>query len=281
MRVYIVHSADQQIDQIVEVIRALRAEPITWENLHPGDTLASVLEAVRAADAVVALISDDASPNVFIEIGAALGARIPVLAFSESSSVASDLVGVQIVNLLGAAATSEALQLHLELFLDSIRDLDDERSISSRASTPLAPIPHLAKNSLTQGHSFEMAVAEVFVRAGVARLEMTNPRARDLGFDFVASLESVERSLRVILVEATTVHRRNELEKRLVKLSAAALEVGGFGVLVYDDEHTRTEMRPVASNVTSIGLSQLISRLQRQPLDQLLLRERNRAVHSK
>lgn len=106
MKVYISHSrlpGDERLAaQISEALDAAGHEPIKLDPyVHSSDLVAAASAAIRSADAVVALPASG-NPNVFFEIGLAMGVDVPALiAAPAGAALPRHLMSVPFVQMTG------------------------------------------------------------------------------------------------------------------------------------------------------------------------------------
>jgi predicted nucleotide-binding protein len=129
-RVFLIHGRNEPARRaLTAFLRSLGVIPIEWTNLiAAGDSWrAQMLDVLRSAletsSAVIALLApespgaDDASPNVLLELGVALGLAPTktVVVTAGPVHIPSDLAGLHVIHLSNATTGRDALRTRLRL----------------------------------------------------------------------------------------------------------------------------------------------------------------------
>jgi hypothetical protein len=252
------------------------------------------------ADAVVAVFLASRPPPqrlgaVLVEIGIALGRRVPVLVVAKPSLTMPFLSGTPRVDYGG---DGDLLAAQLGLLLHGVEmgspgsgsshpASSATPSTSTTRSVPSSAGPSLRSAQLT-GLEFEQAVSDVLASTGAEVLQEGQRASQPDRADFTLYFPSHPKDLGVVLVEAKSfvghpdhprdpATRRRALREAAYQLSLQVISTGaGLGVLVYDGH---TQHVPPTPLTVAISLEELARLLTERPLDEVLRRARNEAIH--
>jgi len=255
----------------------------------------TVLAEIQAADAVIAVISEETS-NVFFEIGMAVGLRKPVLALL-SPGITVPAFGSSFNYLTTDLADSEVLRLAVKRFLHKPRERHKKRRKKRRkkqlirksdSQIPGTPV-HAIIEQLSvlrqsgDGYALERTVAELLRAAGVSTVEQYKGAA-DRGVDFAVWSDELRSSLgSPILIEVKS-SKLDEMSFQIAysRLAKLVQESGSAaGLFLYLDKGGRRFQKPAnwIPSVLWFDLEDFAKRLSRKSFATVLVEHRNRIVH--
>jgi hypothetical protein len=225
---------------------------------------------------------------IYVEIGVAVARSLPLLAVVEPPGPLSPaLAGLTTVT--SSIGNTEALRLHLGLFLRSVLTASADRRIPLQTTTAANLVPAAYRVRLEELRdspphervvAFEQLVSDLLRDAG-AQIEERPPSSPDVGVDIAAFLPGEEQRLGSLLVEVKSeMLTGSDLGREQQKLSAQVLQTrSGLGLLVYNEATIGARKIPSAPLVFRLGIDELLTELEVRSLSDLLIRARNRAVH--
>jgi len=239
------------------------------------------------ADAVIAVLLRKRPPKqrldaMLVEVGIALGRQLPVLLLADQQLALPPLVGVPRIDTTMAAAKADSslLGTKINLFLRGV-----ESRISRRPSQDISIGPgstHPISSETVSGLTFQSQVGEVLRSTGVEVLRAGHLTPGSERADFAIYLPGVHPELGIVLVEAKQFSRgstnKDNLNRAALQLSKQVLNAhASLGLLLYDGGELRLPATPL---VVSMPLNELANRLADAPLDAVLRRARNEAIHA-
>lgn len=237
MKVFISYSAkDHDIAKsVVEALISRNIVPIDpMSNMIGGDLLSEISSSVRSADAVIAILSTK-TPNVFLELGLAIGSGIPVLiAAAPGEPLPSDISAIPYVELTGDNPL-DARTIANRLTNFHIRERKPLQNFDSAEATLRAAINDPIFLDSIKPQEFERLIAKLFKEKGF-KINFTK-ETQDSGFDFV--LESPKHD-GVILVEAKKLSSQSKVSVDTVRKLLSAIPIVGatMGILVTTSGYT-------------------------------------------
>jgi len=223
-RVFIAHSFERDRDFIDGLKKMFRdfgfavADPATEAS---NDVLSGVISAIQSADVLVAVVGSD-RPNVFFEIGVAVGARKGVLLVSENVEVVpSDLRLFPCVSRSGNPwiDASEVTRRVANLKSPHSKAVRSYGSVLSKLRTFISDPDYF--DSLTPV-TFEKLVMDWFLERGLCKKEeKTRP---DAPFDFIVEWPNESKP---IVVQVKKLSRQSRVSINHVReLQVSAVSVG-------------------------------------------------------
>jgi hypothetical protein len=225
---------------------------------------------------------------IYVEIGVAAGRELPLLVVAEPPGPPSPaLAGLTTV--ITSLGNEEALRLQLGLFLRRVEAGPPAQRLALPPTTRahLVPAAYLARlqavrnSPLTQrGLAFEQLLSDLFRDAG-AQVEQRAPGSPDLGVDIAAFIPGEEQRLGTLMIQVKSGTLTGPaLRQEQQKLSTQVLQArAGLGLLIYDQATLGARETPPAPLVFCLGIDELLTELEGQPLSAVLVQARNRAVH--
>ncbi|WP_157360678.1 hypothetical protein [Amycolatopsis thermoflava] len=283
MRVHIAAPTITDTTTLTSVLTELETDYTTgdWGDLPE--------QSVDMDAAVVVLPAADTPDieNLLVEAGIAVGQGIPVLIVTERDVPDALLRSTQVVRLEAAALRAEALKFHLSLFLQRIgkgvRTDEEAARLPLLTSTDLRNFHERLEEVRAQGRnrwqSYEDLVHSIFTSAGA---DIVAPRDRtDRGFDFAVALPRLTQNFGPLVVEVKTSSSPRILRESARKLAGIVMrEHLGLGLLLFDQTERSTSVSvPTVPMVITMSFDELLSKLEREPLERALIRARNEAVH--
>lgn len=287
MRLFIA-SSDRLATKVIS--DALRARGIDSASASSPAGFQATLNDKGGVDGVVAWLSGDqeAQAGVMFELGFAEGRGLPVLALCDEHRPEFGFLKQRPVVVLGGLSNQPALEFQLSGFAASLK-LPEPLS-SGRSSKP-SDLPSVnsalahARRQVEEGRqnvfALERFAADLLESVGAIvgpSEERSGGRDR---FDFAISVPGLELHGGPVAVEVKSVSTRSTLYKAAQQLQSAVLQShSSLGLLLYDDgrlPQSASPLKPVPM-VVMLGLEDLIARLGRMPLAEVIEDARNAAV---
>jgi hypothetical protein len=282
MEVFLSASTDADTRVLREALEELGVEVLTTTEVASGSGLLSVLDPT---DRLVALLQDSPTGNaaVLVEIGIAIGMRLPVLVIVPPGSPIPAALGDVIV-VRSAADDLEALRLPLKLFLRieptpppvlsgiSISPASHEQVDLDRFRQQLG----LLEETGGTGRDLVTLVADLLRYSG-AQVEEQPSWGEGSRPDIALAIPGEEERLGTVIVELKSSRDRTTLESAASQLVEYVLALrGGLGLLLYPGSELQLPTTPMT---VSLSLDRLLTELSDRPLADVLIRARNEAVH--
>jgi hypothetical protein len=254
--------------------------------------LDTTVELIRAANAVLVVLTDHHSPNTLVETGLAMGLGRPVLLIAEDSAISDGLVPDPLLSRLPRVRAKlgdrDALRFHVGAFLDGV----EQRPPADRSpQRPRQPSVQLTRKRTTRpSHpesELERRLLSSFEDAQEVEAVLLEPQldgSRRFRPDFALWLRDprqvIPNPLIIELVGGEAV-RRGSGERRLVQLQKYASHTGvGAVMLVEDAEGRSLSLLNLSPLIFRIGLSELEGLLLAEQLVPEMMRARNSLAHS-
>jgi hypothetical protein len=237
MKVFISYSVkDKDIaTSLVEALISRNMEPIDpMSSIIGGDLLSEISSSVRSADVVIAILSTK-TPNVFLELGLAIGSGLPVLIVaSPGEALPSDISAIPYVELTGDNSR-DAHNILNRLENLHIRERKPPQNFDSAEAKLRAANNDPSFLDSIKPQEFETLIAKLFEEKGF-KINPTK-ETRDSGFDF--ALESPKHD-GVILVEAKKLSSQSKVSVDTVRKLLSAIPIVGatMGILVTTSGYT-------------------------------------------
>jgi hypothetical protein len=225
---------------------------------------------------------------ILVEIGVVVGKGIPTLIITEPDSTPTPALAT-VPRVAAHLDDRDTLQLHLSVFartssLASRRaphsaDLDLPRSGLDAKSERVRLHEILNAPGPPSGIAFEQFVIDLLSQAG-GQVE-SNVWAEDQGIDAVIGIGGPSGTSLVTLVEVKRLSRSSASLRRAADqlLQYLAARRADLGLIVVDQHVSDAAREALPPMILALSADELIDRLAQEPLDQMLRRARNRAVH--
>jgi hypothetical protein len=298
MRCLIMAARDAPITALLTVLTEQGLEPVSSVDLGAGASLgAADLADITFAVAVLPETVGDTRPvapgraAILVEIGIAVGRGIPTLVITDPDSPPTQALAT-----MPQAAIDlkdrDTLRLHVGVFA---RTSIAEHRLASRpteldlASTKLDAATErgrlheiLDRSGPVPALTFERFVVDLLSRAAGGQVE-TNAMVREVdgGVDAVIGLGGPNGPPLVILVEIKRLRRSPAglAEAAHQLLHYLATRRADLGLIVLDQPISDAARDALPPMILAFSADELLDQLAREPLDQILRRARNRAVH--
>jgi hypothetical protein len=287
---FIVAPIGTDLSDLIPIVEDAQWLVLNVEGASPESTdyLAPTSALIAASDAVIALLDSKPNPSLLMEIGYALGAGKPLLTFGDPSkggiSTSSELLSAASV-VEATVANTQALRLHVQAFLEGVRNRNSSTDVNARRRTLAKHIAEPRGDLLES--SIEREVANNLENAPEVVQYKAQPlarRSRPYTPDFVVWLGGEQRQFGnpvVIEVKSRPLGRRDK-EQLLDRLShyAHVADVTTFIVVVQGTSRPHPRLICSLPLVFEIGLDLFEGLCTGGSLVEALLRERNRFFHS-
>jgi hypothetical protein len=264
---------------------------VDWLTQSPTPPVDFVCAVLRERD------NRDAEAAVFVDIGVALGRRIPVFLIVEPRRK-TPLVVAGLTRVEADVSNEEALELHLGQFLRAIRrgkpaaqPAEGQRPALSQEEAELAHArlralrPASGSASGLASQRFERLMLDL-LDTGEAAVSAIH-ESRDLGHDLALWTDDASPVLDgPVLVQlklwADTAGRglKTAVDTFANQLNRQPIP---FGLLIYHsmggDERGLVPLEPSQARVVTVSAHELVDMLSRQPLSRLLISMRNAVMH--
>jgi nucleoside 2-deoxyribosyltransferase len=291
MKVYISHSANTEIGPLRNL---LEREGVSFRDSYdptsPTDFQETVSEELRAADSVIAVITEGAR-NVFFELGFALALRKPVLALLTPGTVLPSFL-MPLNYLTSDLTDSEVLRVAVSRFLDKSK-VRHSRSKKTRKGSVVEQQGRIPSESFAQqlsilrgsGNALEVQrVVGLILRSAEAVTVEENRGANDRGVDFAVWSNALQRSLgNPLLIEV----KASKLDEHSFQLAYTRLirqvrESGSAsGLLLYLDSDGKRFKKPEGwlPSVLWLDAEDFARQAAEKSFPEVLVQQRNRSVH--
>lgn len=239
--------------------------------------------AVWDADAVVAGLfarrpSQQQRSAVLVETGIALGRGTPVLLLTRENVPVPALTGVPRIE--ASLDDPETLALKLDLFLQGVRGgAPRQPAAGIVTSSKQRPQP----TNYATGYELERTVADLLASSGSVLFTELRPNSPSDRPDLAFYVKGSEIDLGLILVEVKRINtaewsrRLRDASHQLARYVAQAN--AGLGLVVYDGDKVPLQRRTLAPQIVAISLANLRGELLERPLEDIVRRLRNEAIH--
>ena len=230
MKVFIVHSVRDR-ELVTSVVNLLREDGqevfVSAELAVTGNFLSEISAAIRSADVLVAVVTAG-NPNVFYELGLAVGASVPTLITAHAGEVIpADLASIPYVQLTDDLLRDAQTIVRRAKDLEGLSLTRAARFTSAEAALRAATRDPAVLEALGPAE-FERLVVELFRERGYE--VATTPATRDAGVDLVITSQ---RDKKVVLVEVKKLSRQSRVSVEAVRklLGAVSLMSAPLGML--------------------------------------------------
>lgn len=282
--VFVICKVGSNIRPLIETLRGLNLEPLN-DVVAQGS---STLELITKADLVCAVIEESSNPNVFMELGYALGRGLPVAIFIDGDSdgrLPSDISGFSFFSV--PLHDVAALKFHLQVFLQNLdiasppkpngrRKSDKQLSASSKVVTSGFPESQLEREVL---HTLEMSAEIKSIAPQPGGIE---PRTFIPDFAvWLSASTTVVQSPMVIEIKEPR-HSEETIDKAVAQLSqyVAASDARTAILLINNSNRSPLRIVHLAPLVFVADIETFKDLLLRGELVKTLSTERNRFAHS-
>jgi hypothetical protein len=242
---------------------------ITQTTAPSGDSQLSPYSAILASDLVVALV-DRASPNVYLEIGVAIGAGKPVILIADPvAPMPFDLASVPCVSYSRDPTKDLAALDHALSRFDYVsKKLPTRRWSATKELSTFTSDPN--RFAAMDSERFEYLVADVLRKKGL-EVERVPPHLQSR-CDFVGSLWN-DRAKIVVEAKKLPAHNRVSIEQ-VHRLREAATLLGAVaGLLISSSGFTSAAIALAAEKGPQLILLSLNEFLRSKTVSKLLISE--------
>lgn len=229
----------------------------------------SVADAIRRADAVIAVVSGnrDISSAILVEIGIAIGIGKPVMVLWDEACPSANRLPAETRTARLNLTNLDALRFHVRLFLAEVSSWGAEQRGRSRERRPIATaeisslsreLQTLQRNSQA-GAEFQSWVEALFIAAGATSI--AGDANNDPGFDLVVGALPGAAVNAPILVEVKTRADGASIQSIAGRLEAAVTrERAALGVIIVLEFKDRAGMElERGGRVVVLGASDLLA----------------------
>jgi hypothetical protein len=247
----------------------------------------SIEKEIESSDFLVAVFCTDApNANVLYEIGFARGAKKPLFLVMEGLEAIPKFLQDE-VYVRASLDNQDLISFYMDQFLSKYR-----RSVKKQSPRPKKASMKLDRSCLEEKlrhigeHGTEMAfivlVKELFSSEGF--VVDTSDGTRDKGVDMSTWIDSLEPTFgNPILIELKAGDLSEQILERTEERMRRYLSKTNSpsGLLIYFDRqgHTFNRSKLRTPMVIRIDIRDLIEKLDRNPIDRVLLQERNFVAH--
>ena len=287
MRIFIA-SSDRLATRVIADVLSARGVDSAFASSSAG--LEVSLKDKRGVDGVVAWFGGDpeSQAGVMFEVGFAEGRGLPVLILSEEHRPELGFLKPRPVIVLGGISNRPALEFQLSGFAASLklppRVASEEGSKPSNlpsARLALARARRQVEESRQNVFALERFAADLLEDAGAIVGPLEDRVSRRDRFDFAISVPAFEGPGGPVAVEVKSVSTRPTLYKAAQNLQSAVMQShSSLGLLLFDDARLPFSAKPlkIFQAVVLLGIDDLINRLSRQSLAEVLRDARDKAV---
>jgi hypothetical protein len=286
MLVYLSASSEEDLLVLRTVVTELGVETAT--PVDDDGILRLNLDAWEQADAAIIVITSPSladNERILVEVGIALGRKLPILILAESRAPYEISRLARVVEMHGSVSP-EALRFHLSLFLKSLSSAvsrvepDTPGRISNVDIGPFRNgLESIRLTTPVDAARYEEWVADLFRASGAETAIPHDPERR--GFDLVVSMPDLNRIPGPLVVEVKITTSRKVLIDAAFTLQSLVLREGaGLGLLLYEDIHFPMQFAlQIVPMIVSLGFSELVRRLEEETLADVIIHARDEAVH--
>lgn len=291
---FIIAPIGTNLEPLTRVVRNAGWRVLNLESVEPGAPayLDTTTQLIRAANAVIVVLTEDDSPNTLVETGLAIGLGRPVLLIADDAAIMDGLIPDRMLaglpRVRAKLGDSDAIKFHVTAYLDGVgqsprpdaSDTTSRRTMSDRLKTrttrPVQPGSQLEARLL---HAFEGApeIEAVHLEPQLAGSHRFRP-------DFALWLRDTRQVMPnplIIELVGNMAVQRGSSQKRLKQLQKYAYDTGVGAVMLVEDivaqPLTLLRLSPMTFRV---GLEELEALLSDQRLVSEMLRARNFLAHS-
>lgn len=282
------------LDPLTHVVRDANWRVLNLESVERGASvfLDSTMELIRAADAVLVVLTADHSPNTLVETGLAMGLGCPVLLIAEDTAISDGLVPDRLLaglpRVRATVGDRDALRFHVGAFLDGVMQSPSPDQPQPQSSQTFDQ-PTRPRNCRPShfGNALEGRLLSAFGDSDeieAVHLEPQLDGSRRFRPDFALWLRDprqvIANPLIIELVGREAVSRGGS-KRRLEQLQKYAFDTGvGSVMLIEDVEGQPLSLLKVSPMMFRIGLAELEGLLAAHQLIPEMARARNLLVHS-
>lgn len=248
---------------------------------------ANIQQAIKRADLVIAVIPEQASPNIFFELGIAqaLNKSLILLVSPKYGNIPSDLVGAFYVRT--DPQNTETIGFALDQSLNRLKrparrseKLQKEgQPLGKKANKFLAQIRNESEN--LSGQAFQSLVAEVLQAAGVNAVSQSSQN--DTGIDIAVWSDALQPDAgNPLLIEVKSSIRNNEqLLQAINQVEQYRVKSGSkLAMLIVNTTLTALSAAPFMGGVLAITFVDLVDHLRTKTFAETVRELRNQYVHS-
>ena len=285
--VFVVCEAGSDIGPLIETFQSLGLRTLNVDDTFaPSDSIVgSTEELITKADVVCALLHDKNSPNVYLELGYALGLRRPVIIIGKSPILPMTLSNQFWIKT--SPDDRKALTFQIQAFLANVH------SQKPRRSEPIASLAPRRTSSakLTSPGMPEFAIERDLLNAlqNSFEIELITPQPRDdddRGYipDFAIWLATAPRTIESpVIIEVKSGRLGSAALGRAVdqiRTFAQAKDVRTALIVIGGKRQRLRRVVSLAPLIFVLGSEEIQELLASGKLVETLRRERNRFAHS-
>src|SRR5918996_1986326 len=196
--VFVICEAGSDIRPLIETFESLGLQTLNVEDAFApsASIVGSTQELITRADVVCAFLRDENSPNVYLELGYALGLPRPVVIISESSTLPAGLVDQ--FSIKTSLDDRRALTFQIQVFLANLTPQKPQRR---RPTASLVARPRSSGKLMTSGmpqSAVERDVLEALQNSSEIESIVPQPRGgNDRGYlpDFAIWLAAAPKTI--------------------------------------------------------------------------------------
>jgi Holliday junction resolvase len=286
--VFIAAPAEAQIEVLKQELLKRGLRVFTAYDIQP--TTHSVADhinrAIKAADLIVGVVPETASPNVFFEIGVAyaLQKTFLLLVSPKAGNIPSDLAGMLYVR--ADPDNAEAIGFALDQCLSRLKHKPVKSRKSPKEGRPLGTkaddfIAQLKRSESTiRGAELERMVADVLRAAGVTAV--TQSPSPSKGADIAVWSDDLQPIAgNPLLIEVkTTIRTKKQLAEAVSQLERFREKSGSrLALLLVKTAVTELSATPFTGGVLSITIADLIGHLRSKTFSETIRELRNKSIH--
>lgn len=288
-RAFIAAPANQGLESLKEELSKRNITPFTAYDIQSAIVSLSgnIEQAIKEADLIIAVVPENASPNVFFEVGLAYALKKPflLLVSPKYGRLPSDLAGS--FYLRADPDNKEALGFALDQFLSRVEKRVSRPRKPSQVGKPLGSgadkflsIIESRGNQLT-GRELESLVADLLREAGVEAVsESPQP---NVGADIAVWSDALESLVgNPLLIEVKSkIQSKQQLIAALEQVERYREKSGARLALLVVNTLMASVLSavPLVGGVLAVTLPDLIQRLRVKPFADAIRELRNQQVH--
>lgn len=285
--VFVICEAGSDISPLIEILRNLGLDILNAEDAFGPSTfiVGSTQQLITKADVVCAFLRDENSPNVYLELGYALGLPRPVVIISPSSTLPLGLADQFTIN--ATLDDHPALTFQIQAFLANL----GRQKSGGRKPTASSGVRSKSSAKLISSEVPQSEVERDLLEALQHSFEIDSiaPQPRrddDRGYipDFAIWLSAAPKTIESpVVIEVKGGHLGPAAIDRAVdqiRTYAQAGDVRTGLIVIKSRRHRGPRVMSLAPLIFVFGLEEIRELLASGRLVETLRRERNRFAHS-
>ena len=294
--VFVICEGGSDVKVLTAVLQDLGLQRLTVEDAAGayGSIVAGTRELISSADLICAVLQEQNSPDVYLELGYALGLGRPIVVIGESTTLpagASDQFWIR-ATLNDRRALSFQIQAFLENLIREKPRRHESIDLKPRSTALLTPL-HAGQNQLVSDKllgswkpesEIERELLIALARSVEVASIMPQPQGPDRTYipDFAVWLASAQRGIgSPVVIDVGGGHLRTiDSVVERIRRYANAGEVPTGLIIVSETRELRIRVASVAPLIFVLGLREALELLTSGHLIETLYLERSRFVHS-